>query len=214
MATHPWVDSVGHTLEQLIAELVPSGPRRLLGVAGPPGAGKTTTATYIAGLAPESSAIVPVDGFHLSNRQLRRIELLDRKGAPETFDVSGLVTLLQRLRTARGEVYIPGFDHVIDEPIAAEHVVATEASLVVVEGSYLLLEQGPWAQVRSLLDAVVFVDEPWSVARPRLVARQMAKGKERERAEAWVDRSDRANFDIVVSTRERANVVVTAPPGE
>jgi len=76
----------------------------------------------------------------------------------------------------------------------------------------LLLDDGPWAQVRSLLDAVVFVDEPWSVARPRLVARQMAKGKERERAEAWVDRSDRANFDIVAGTRDRANVVVTAPP--
>lgn len=211
MSVHPWVDSAGRELAEVVASLLPNAPRRILGIAGPPGGGKTTTTTAIANSATEPCAIVPVDGFHLSNHQLRRIERLDRKGAPDTFDVAGLVTTLQRLRTARGEVYIPGFDHVVDEPIAAEHVVLPDASLVLVEGNYLLLDEGPWSHVRALLDAVIFVDEPWSVARPRLVARQIAKGKDRERAQAWVDRSDKANFDIVLGTRERADVVVTAP---
>jgi len=211
MAPHPWVDGSGRTLEEFVSTLAASGPRRVLGVAGPPGAGKTTAAHHIVNLHGDTAARVPVDGYHLSNRQLRRLDRLDRKGAPDTFDVAGLVTTLQRLRTARGDVYIPGFDHVIDEPIAAEHVVLPEVTLVVVEGNYLLVDEDPWKSVRSLLDAVVFVDEPWSVTRTRLVARQMAKGKERERAEAWVDRSDRANFDIVMTTRDSADVIVTAP---
>ncbi len=211
MAAHPWVDSDGGALEDFVAALVSRGPRCILGVAGPPGAGKTTTALHVTNLHAGAAAIVPVDGFHLSNTQLRRIGRLDRKGAPDTFDAAGLITALQRLRTARGEVYLPGFDHVVDEPIAAEHVVLPEASLIVVEGSYLLVDEDPWNAVRPLLDAVVFVDEPWSIARPRLVARQMAKGKDRERAEAWVDRSDKANFELVLATRERADVIVTAP---
>jgi len=209
--TQPWIDPTGHSVEEFVAALAAKGPRQLLGVAGPPGSGKTTAAHHLAH-AFAHSAVVPVDGFHLSNAQLRRTESLDRKGAPDTFDVPGLVTALQRLRTARGDVYLPGFEHVIDDPIAAEHVVAADCTLVIVEGNYLLVDEGPWAAVRPLLDAVIYLDVPWSLARPRLVARQMAKGKDRERAEAWVDRSDQANFDLITTTRDRADLVVAAEP--
>jgi len=210
MSADLWVAADGRTLEDFVGSVTSHGPRPVIGIAGPPGAGKTTAAHHVAAQHGHTAALVFVDGFHLSNVQLRRLGRLDRKGAPDTFDVAGLVTALQRLRTARGEVFLPGFDHVFDEPIAAEHVVESDANLIVVEGNYLLLDDGPWSSVRPLLDAVAFIDEPWDITRSRLVARQLAKGKDRERAEAWVDRSDRANYDVVATTRPRADIVVAS----
>jgi pantothenate kinase len=43
------------------------------------------------------AAYFPMDGYHLSNAQLKRLGLLDRKGAPNTFDIDGYVAMLSRM---------------------------------------------------------------------------------------------------------------------
>jgi pantothenate kinase len=76
-----------------------SGPRCLLGVVGPPGAGKSTLAQLIVqGLGAQAQA-VPMDGFHLAQAELERLGRAQRKGAPDTFDAAGYAALLRRLRT-------------------------------------------------------------------------------------------------------------------
>ncbi|MFF7857237.1 nucleoside/nucleotide kinase family protein [Streptomyces sp. NPDC007904] len=196
--------------------LASDGRRAILGIAGSPGAGKSTLAGHLVrelnGTGDPWVAHVPMDGFHLADAELDRLGLRDRKGAPDTFDAAGYAALLRRLREeAYGDVvYAPGFERVLEQPIAGAVPVPPAARLVVTEGNYLLLDTGAWARVRPELDEVWFcaLDEEERVR--RLVARHEEFGKSHEEAVAWVLRSDRRNAELVDPTRDRADLVV--PP--
>src|SRR3954466_4055557 len=126
--------------------LIVPGQRRILGIAGPPGGGKSTVArTVVAAL--DGARLVPMDGFHLAQAELVRLGRRDRMGAPDTFDSAGYAALLQRLRGDEAVVYAPEFRREIEEPIAGAIPVPREVPLVVTEGNYLLL----WPQIKPLL---------------------------------------------------------------
>jgi pantothenate kinase len=187
--------------------------RRIIGIAGAPGAGKTT---YTEALVAESersvvrAAYLPMDGFHLADAALTDLGLLERKGAPETFDAWGYAALLARLRTADHVVWAPGFERKLEQPLAGAIAVPPDAELVVTEGNYLLLDRPEWRAVRAELDEVVFLDCADDVRRPRLVARHVQFGKSPAAAEAWVSRVDDVNAALVQQSRGRADRVVTA----
>ena len=196
--------------------LAGGGRRALLGIAGGPGSGKTTLAEQLVGAlnadGPPWVAHVPMDGFHLADVELDRLGRRDRKGAPDTFDAAGYAALLRRLREETDEVvYAPGFERVLEQPIAGAIPVPPTARLVVTEGNYLLLTEGSWARVRPCLDEVWFceIDEQERIR--RLVARHEEFGKDREAAVAWVLGTDQRNADLIATTRDRADLVV--PPG-
>ncbi|MEU2926876.1 nucleoside/nucleotide kinase family protein [Streptomyces sp. NPDC007251] len=195
--------------------LVRGGRRALLGIAGSPGAGKTTLAEHLVRALnadrPPWAAHVPMDGFHLADAELDRLGRRDRKGAPDTFDAAGYAALLRRLREDTDEVvYAPGFERVLEQPIAGAVPVPPAARLVVTEGNYLLLAEGSWARVRPCLDEVWYceADEPERIR--RLIARHEEFGKDHETAVAWVLGTDQRNADLVTGTRERADLVVPA----
>jgi pantothenate kinase len=189
-----------------------SDRRRILGIAGPPGAGKSSLATALASALHDLAVCVPMDGFHLAQAELRRLDRADRKGAPDTFDGAGYVALLRRLRETRTEtVYAPAFERAIEEPVAGAIAVTADVSLVVTEGNYLLLEDAPWAGVRPLLDEAWYVDVHPGVRVPRLIERHVRFGRTPEAARAWVLRSDEANAARIVATRHRADLVVRDP---
>jgi pantothenate kinase len=141
---------------------------------------------------------------------LRRLGLLDRKGAPETFDAWGYAALLRRVRTARETVWAPGFERDLEQPLAGAIAIEPDVELVVTEGNYLLLDRPEWRSVRAELDQTWFLDVPDQVRRPRLVARHAAFGKTPAEAEAWVSRVDDANAALVSPGRDAADRVVTA----
>ncbi|QNP68764.1 nucleoside/nucleotide kinase family protein [Streptomyces roseirectus] len=193
------------------AALARPGHRAILGIAGSPGAGKTTLARRLVRDLGDIAAHVPMDGFHLADAELDRLGLRDRKGAPETFDAGGYAALLRRLRDERGEVvYAPGFERVLEQPIAGAVPVPPGARLVVTEGNYLLLDTGSWVRVRGELDEVWFCAPDEEDRVRRLVARHEEFGKSHEAAVAWVLRSDQRNAELVAGTRERADLVLTA----
>jgi pantothenate kinase len=192
------------------------GRRAVLGIAGGPGAGKTTLAEHLvrelnAGGRPWA-AHVPMDGFHLADAELDRLGRRDRKGAPDTFDAAGYAALLRRLREEPdGEVvYAPGFERVLEQPIAGAVPVPPTARLVVTEGNYLLLGTGAWARVRPQLDEVWFCEVEESERVRRLVARHEEFGKGHDEAVAWALGTDQRNADLVAATRDRADLVVPA----
>ncbi|RKS77813.1 hypothetical protein CLV35_1511 [Motilibacter peucedani] len=201
------------SLAELVAraEALAAGPRRVLGIAGPPGGGKSTVAEAVVAALGDRAALVPMDGFHLAQAQLERLGRADRKGAPDTFDAEGYAALLRRLRDPGGvTVYAPAFRREIEEPVAGAVAVAPEVPLVVTEGNYLLLEDGPWAQVLGLLDETWLVRGDEEVRVERLIARHVRFGRSPEEAREWVLRSDEANAALVAERSATPDVVVDA----
>jgi pantothenate kinase len=210
-----------HTVElvsqsELIARagfLAMPGRRRLLGICGAPGAGKSTLAEAISDALGVRATLVGMDGFHLAQRELRRLGRLERKGAPDTFDAAGYVDLLIRLRdngiasTVAETVYAPEFRREIEEPIACAIPVFPETPLVITEGNYLLLREHPWDRVRGLLDEVWFLAPDERKRKQRLVRRHRNYGRSARQAEARALGSDQANAELVAATADLADHV-------
>lgn len=189
------------------ASLADTG-RALLGIAGCPGAGKSTLSDAITDRVP-SSVILPMDGFHMLNEDLVRLGRRDRKGAPDTFDAAAYLAVLDRVRRQESEVVsAPRYDRASSAPVPDAIAVAPDVDLVITEGNYLLVDQLPWTAVRALLDEVWFVEVHDAIRIPRLVARHMAFGKSADEAREWVMRSDEANAAVVAATRDRADIIV------
>src|SRR5699024_9437420 len=108
-------------------EMLAQGKQRvLLGIAGPPAAGKTTLARQIADGLGIRAAVVGMDGFHLAQVELNRLAGMERKGAPDSFDAYGYVQLIRRLVQGQELVYAPEFRREIEEPVAGAVPVAAD----------------------------------------------------------------------------------------
>ena len=184
--------------------LASQGERRILGIAGKPGGGKSTVARAVVAELADRARLVPMDGFHLAQPELVRLGRRDRMGAPDTFDASGYASLLTRLRSDEATVYAPEFRREIEEPIAGAIAVPREIPLVVTEGNYLLL----WPDIKPLLDECWYVDTDEELRVQRLIQRHIQFGKTPEYARAWVMRSDEHNAALVAGTADRADVLV------
>jgi pantothenate kinase len=202
---------VNDELQARLDALLASGQRRILGIAGAPGAGKSTLAAQVVAAVGSRAVVVPMDGFHLAQTELERIGRADRKGAPDTFDAAGYVALLRRLRSERGTVYAPEYRRDLRNPVAGAIAVSPDVPLVVTEGNYLLLDDHGFGPVAGLLDESWFVALPDEVRLQRLIARHEAYGKSAEAARAWSHGPDEANARLVAATAHRADVVVTEP---
>lgn len=201
------VDELAADLRALAAASTGPGGRAIVGLCGPPGAGKSTTAFRLRdALGTERVAVVQLDGFHLATAVIAGTPLAARRGAVDTFDAGGFASLVERVR-ANDEpvVYAPSFERDLEEPINASVAVRREHDAVIVEGNYLLAEGPEWARVRSCLDEVWYLHTDPRLRLPRLVQRHVASGKSPAAADEWVAGSDEVNARLIASTADRAD---------
>ena len=183
--------------------------RRILGIAGAPGAGKSTLARRLVDAVGATAVLIGMDGYHLAQAELERLGRAERKGAPDTFDAAGYVALLRRLRTSgAGTIYAPEFRRAIEEPIAGAVAVPPGVSLVVTDGNYLLLDSEPWSAIRALLDEVWFLAPDEDTRRAWLTSRHCRYGRTPAQAAERTTGSDERNARLVAPTARRADLIL------
>ncbi|HUY50332.1 MAG TPA: nucleoside/nucleotide kinase family protein [Streptosporangiaceae bacterium] len=202
--------STFHQLLQSARALAARPGRTILGITGPPAAGKSTLAEMLRERLAPDAAYVPLDGFHLAHQVLEELGRVERKGAPDTFDAAGYIALLRRLLDpAEGVVYAPKFVREIEDSIANAIPIQPDVPLVITEGNYLLVKSGPWEKISGLLDEVWYIDLDEETRLRRLVDRHVAFGRNIDEARARAVGSDQRNAALIEATREHASLVVS-----
>jgi pantothenate kinase len=150
-----------------------------------------------------------MDGFHLSNKQLKILGLSDVKGAPNTFDISGYIGLLKRIKSDLSKsIYFPIFYREIEESFAADGTIPVMTKVILTEGNYLLLNSGGWEVVATMLDEVWYVNIDDDLRLDRLTKRHQKFGKDADAAYAWARGTDEVNAKIVEATASKADYII------
>lgn len=202
---------VSQVLDKIIGATIP-GERSVLGIVGPPGSGKSTLAENLAAAVSARgvpTVRIPMDGFHLADRELLRLGRHGRKGAIDTFDADSYATLLRRARFSRDQtVYAPDFDRTYEQPIAGSIPILPHHRLVITEGNYLLSPSPPWPTARELMDEVWYCDLEDKERQRRLMARHERFGKTPAAAREWVMSVDEGNAAEIKRQRHSADLVI------
>ena len=188
------------------------GTRVVIAVVGPPGAGKSTFSeelvdTYNNTKGDGQAAVIPMDGFHLTNEILVERGRLDRKGAPDTFDVQGLISLVRRIKQADADVRYPIFDRSIEASHIDAGLLPKGCEVVVVEGNYLLLDEAPWSELAPYFDLTVFTSPTFEELERRLIQRWLDHGYTLQQAEQKAWNNDLPNAKTVVERSRKADLV-------
>ena len=184
-----------------ISSLKPKKNRVLIAIAGPPGSGKSTVGELLTDLMNKNlmkTSLVPMDGFHLDNETLEKSNLLERKGAPETFDVCGFLSLIKELRS-KNDIKVPLFDRSADKVIKDAQIISREQDYLVIEGNYLLFDRELWRDLSKYWDYKIFLKIEQTVLKSRLIKRWLAENLTYSEAEARVVNNDLINANLVNS---------------
>ncbi|KAM0951792.1 putative uridine/cytidine kinase [Dioscorea sansibarensis] len=221
-------DALSERLLLTVTGLQDTNSKYLVGLAGPPGAGKSTLSSEVVGrlnklwipktleqdllVQPDDVAtVLPMDGFHLYRSQLDAMgnpeEAHARRGAPWTFNPDLLLQCLQTLRS-KGSAYAPSFDHGVGDPVEDDIFISIHHKLVIVEGNYLLLEEGIWKEIASLFDEKWFIDIDLDTSMQRVLRRHISTGKKPDVAKWRIEYNDRPNAVLIMQSKKNADLVI------
>lgn len=185
--------------------------RRIVAIAGAPGAGKSTFAEALRAALSERvhCEVLPMDGFHFDDIVLNARGHRPRKGAPHTFDVGGFAATLARLAEDNGsEVAVPVFDRSIEIARAGARIIEPDARLILADGNYLLLDDPDWTPIQQFFDQTVFLEVPVQVLEQRLYARWDGFGLSEGEIRTKLEGNDLPNARLVAQFSRPADIIV------
>ena len=190
-----------------------AGRRRIVAIAGPPGAGKSTLAESlkerINATRPGLADILPMDGYHFDDAVLNARGHRPRKGAPHTFDLDGFRAMLERLKADDGrDVAVPVFDRAIEIARAGGRIIPAQARIILAEGNYLLLDEPGWRDLAPLFDLTVMIEAAEAVLAARLTKRWEDLGYTPDMLAEKMEGNDLLNLRLVLSRSRPAEAVV------
>ena len=147
--------------------------RYFIALSGPPASGKSTISeNLVKDLSAKgyNSSILQMDGFHYDDLILKERKLLSKKGAPETFDVMGLINFVSRLHK-EDEVVIPIFDRSLELSRSSAVIISKNTKVIIVEGNYVLLKSYPWSQLHKFFNTTVMINCEKKILEKRLIER-------------------------------------------
>ncbi|KAF6170644.1 hypothetical protein GIB67_020206 [Kingdonia uniflora] len=152
-----------------------------------------------------------MDGFHLYRHQQDTIENPEeshaRRRAPWTFDPARLLTFLKTLRS-QGSIYVPSFNHGVGDPVEDETFVSLQHKVMIVEGNYLLLEEGVWKEVSSMFNEKWFIEVGIDKAMDRVLKRHIIIGNPPDVVKLRIKYNDRPNAKLIDESKINANLVI------
>jgi type I pantothenate kinase len=115
----------------------------IIGIAGSVAVGKSTTARLLKELLarwPSSPKVdlVTTDGFLLPNETLRRQNLMERKGFPDSYDVGALLRFLSAIKSGQPDVRAPVYSHLTYDVVPGEYVTIDRPDILIFEGLNVL----------------------------------------------------------------------------
>ena len=190
-----------------------AGPfsRYMVGIAGPPGSGKSTFSGQLCKTlqaSGETAIVVPMDGFHFDDAILNARGHRSRKGAPHTFDVAGFEVLLNRIKTREPDIAIPVFDRSMELARAGAEIISAATKFILVEGNYLLLGQPGWERLKPLFDFTISLQVPEVELERRLLARWRGFGLDEADAQTKALSNDIPNARLVLAESAPADLTV------
>ena len=150
-----------------------STSRYFIALSGAPGSGKSTVSEKLVGdlnTVGHKSCILQMDAFHYDDQILKEKNLLLKKGAPETFDVMGLLNFINRLEK-ESEVVIPFFDRSLELSRSSAVIISDDIKVVIFEGNYLLLKLHPWRELHKFFNSTIIVNCDEKILEGRLIKR-------------------------------------------
>ena len=216
----------------------------IIAIAGSVAVGKSTTARVLQTLLarwPNTPKVdlVTTDGFLLSNAELEREGLMERKGFPESYDLAGLLAFLRDIKAGKAHVTAPVYSHLTYDIVPGAMISVDRPDILILEGlnvlqtSRLPRDGRVVPFVSDFFDFSVYLDADeaevrrWYVERflslrgtafrdPKSYFHRYAALSDREAEEIALGLWTRINlvnlFDNILPTRPRADLIITKGP--
>ncbi|WP_420108614.1 type I pantothenate kinase [Mycolicibacter arupensis] len=147
----------------------------IIGVAGSVAVGKSTTARVLQALLARWDHhprvdLVTTDGFLYPNHELKRRNLMHRKGFPESYNRRALMRFVTSVKSGADYVCAPVYSHMSYDIVSSSKQVVQHPDILILEGLNVL-QTGPTLMISDLFDFSLYVDarvediERWYISR-------------------------------------------------
>ncbi|MBC25161.1 MAG: type I pantothenate kinase [Rhodobiaceae bacterium] len=195
----------------------------IIGIGGSVAVGKSTTSRILQALLSKWSdnitvSLVNTDGFLMSNNNLEKRSLMERKGFPESYNLTLLLDFLNSVKSGKSNVKAPVYSHLLYDNVPGEFINVNKPDILIIEGLNVL-QPAPLPRdgnaipyVSDFFDFSIFVDadekniKNWYIQR-FLKLKSTAFREEKSYFNKYSYLSDEEAANVATSLWEKINYV-------